>query len=357
MGLFRFLLALSVVLEHLGGSFQLIGGWRAVQIFYFVSGFYMSLILNGKYRDARYTTFLGNRLLRLFPIYYISLLLLLARWLTSYLHHVPCKYYFPHCGDIEWQSKLTPFFLIFTQIALLGQDWLFFLKLDPKGVLHFAKNGLTESFQAYPYNINPVSWTLGLELTFYLIAPFLLRRKQHTLWIAILFSISLRLIGNSLLDLSGLTWLYRFFPFEIALFLLGSVLQRLYSSILEKKFDRSKNLTYSLSLIGILLTLIFNLADKNYGLPTLLYYLIIGLCIPALFHLTKKNSFDRKVGELSYPIYLLHMPVCSLASKWVTHNPIILILWVLITAFLVNKLVTEPLDRYRETRLKRELNR
>jgi peptidoglycan/LPS O-acetylase OafA/YrhL len=50
MGSFRTLLALVVVLVHSGGiwGYNITGGIIAVQSFYIVSGFYMSLILNKK---------------------------------------------------------------------------------------------------------------------------------------------------------------------------------------------------------------------------------------------------------------------------------------------------------------------
>ena len=51
MGIIRFLLALAVVAFHsqriLG--LRLMGGNEAVEIFFIISGFYMSLILRGKY--------------------------------------------------------------------------------------------------------------------------------------------------------------------------------------------------------------------------------------------------------------------------------------------------------------------
>src|SRR5690349_20655091 len=73
MGTIRFLLALSVLLEHIGptGPVHLLGAHTAVQSFYIISGFYMALVLNEKYVgvNGSYTLFLGNRLLRLYPAY------------------------------------------------------------------------------------------------------------------------------------------------------------------------------------------------------------------------------------------------------------------------------------------------
>jgi peptidoglycan/LPS O-acetylase OafA/YrhL len=51
MGILRFILALSVVIFHAGACWgvKMVQGQVAVQAFYLISGFYMALILNGKY--------------------------------------------------------------------------------------------------------------------------------------------------------------------------------------------------------------------------------------------------------------------------------------------------------------------
>ena len=78
MGAIRLLLALSVVAVHGGAifGFSMVGGQIAVQSFYIISGFYMSLILNEKYIGVNnsYRLFLTNRLIRLYPIYWSVLL-------------------------------------------------------------------------------------------------------------------------------------------------------------------------------------------------------------------------------------------------------------------------------------------
>src|SRR5450759_4624800 len=78
MGIIRVLLALSVVAAHFGGIWNLrfVGGQVAVQSFYIISGFYMSLILNEKYvgKNKSYKLFITNRFLRLYPIYWLSLI-------------------------------------------------------------------------------------------------------------------------------------------------------------------------------------------------------------------------------------------------------------------------------------------
>jgi len=79
MGILRFILALSVVITHSTSIFGLrgVGGQIAVQAFYIISGFYMTLILNEKYIGVNnsYKLFITNRFLRLYPTYWVVLLL------------------------------------------------------------------------------------------------------------------------------------------------------------------------------------------------------------------------------------------------------------------------------------------
>src|ERR1041384_4879061 len=79
MGFYRLILAISVIVAHSGPVFGLtfVDPQTAVQAFFVVSGFYMSLILNEKYVGHRgaYWLFFSNRLLRLLPLYWLTLLL------------------------------------------------------------------------------------------------------------------------------------------------------------------------------------------------------------------------------------------------------------------------------------------
>jgi peptidoglycan/LPS O-acetylase OafA/YrhL len=80
MGLFRMIFAISVMINHSYPLFgyTLLGADIAVRSFFIVSGFYMGLILNEKYikKRASYWLFLSNRLLRIYPLYLVTLLII-----------------------------------------------------------------------------------------------------------------------------------------------------------------------------------------------------------------------------------------------------------------------------------------
>ena len=82
MGFLRLILSLSVVLYHAGSLFGYTGmnGLVAVHIFFIISGFYMALIIKNKYSKAKrpYYTFITNRFLRIYPIYWVVLVLMIV---------------------------------------------------------------------------------------------------------------------------------------------------------------------------------------------------------------------------------------------------------------------------------------
>src|SRR5258705_9507951 len=106
MGLMRFLLAMAVVVGHMASSmdtaYALIPGTLAVEVFFSISGFYMSLILTGKYHDR--TTFYVNRFLRLYPVY---LIVSVATWLWflfiwMYLGKLPTNSWINAYEHMSW---------------------------------------------------------------------------------------------------------------------------------------------------------------------------------------------------------------------------------------------------------------
>jgi peptidoglycan/LPS O-acetylase OafA/YrhL len=83
MGIIRVLLAIAVVVGHASSVVpnrapKMTGGTASVEMFYMISGFYMAMVLNRKYRGPGSTwVFYMNRLLRLYPTYLAVLLLTL----------------------------------------------------------------------------------------------------------------------------------------------------------------------------------------------------------------------------------------------------------------------------------------
>ena len=356
MGFLRLALAYAVVVGHTGTIFGYwyIGGILAVEIFFVISGFYMALILNEKYTGIRssYYLFITNRLIKIFPLYFVVLLttLLLTYLLQRGIWIV----------SIDVPS-FVKFFSILTNVTVFGQDLLHFIAIDSqKGDTMLATRPASTYLNSYL--IVPQSWALALELYFYLMVFFLIKNKFRFLWISILlaFSVFLKLL-LTFKGLLFLPWDYRFFFAELYLFLYGVVAYYFY----VKLRTNAVLVKYSKVIYFILVNLIVYLFlhTQSYinlnivSIDDVIFkeslYLLFMVLLPVLFLVSKHNKFDRTVGELSYPVYLVHLAV-PLGLEYFSINVAnkAYLLWTIVAASVIlNYTVQNPIERYRQQRV------
>ncbi|MDX2304308.1 MAG: acyltransferase [Microscillaceae bacterium] len=352
MGLLRFLLAVSVVIVHSSPvlGFKMMEGFIAVQAFYIVSGFYMTLILNEKYigKKSSYWLFISNRYLRLYPIYFVIVLMtILLSLLYGFLLNDFGKLSY-YLNDIYSMKPFTLLVLLFSNLTLIGQDILSFTSYqETQGTLHFAD--LYELPTIYSFMFISIAWTVSLELNFYLIAPFVVRKSILRPLLVLMISILIRILFYQW-GYDRDPWIYRFFPTEVLFFMLGSLSYHLYKNIPERIRHLHK--------IFFVLLIIFTLSF--YYLPTyyvkiFTYYFLVMLGIPFLFKLTKNHPIDRYIGELSYPIYLVHPLVLmiTLANRFPKLESLgtTTLILTLIMAILLHELIAKPLEKYRQSRI------
>lgn len=302
MGTIRTLLALAVVFGH-AGTYLFTGGMLAVQLFYVVSGYLMSLILlSNSYRSK--TTFYINRLLRLFPIYWFVAIFTLAIYFCFPTEN--SKNFFNTFESLEFDS----IWLYLSNIMLIGQDWIMFTGVKD-GIFGFATNFNDSEVLVWQGLLVPQAWTLGVELSFYLIAPFILNNPR--IWISILLlSLALRFYFISIGLGTEDPFTYRFFPLEIALFLLGAfshqMLRPFYLKIkVMDNIRMIKNITY----LFIFFICIFHLLPGGI-LKSFMMIIVFIFALPFLAKYQSNNNADNWVGNLSYPIYICHWIVIDL---------------------------------------------
>ncbi|EFL51236.1 acyltransferase 3 [Solidesulfovibrio fructosivorans JJ]] len=355
MGLVRFLLAATVVINHTGPlyGFVFTDAYIAIKVFFIISGFYMALILTEKYTGPGHCRlFYGNRLLRLFPPYWVVLVLSLcaslffASFLRTSLLIGPWR---------TWLHALSPATvaaLVTANITILGQEILFFTNLNhATGTLSFAWDALHRTTPGWFFLLTPQTWTISLELMFYLLAPWLVRRSNLFLVSVIAASLALR----SVVYLDNLPfdpWKQRFFPVECGFFLLGILSYRLYAALRPVAIARRTLWTISGLYVATILGYQFlpGARGKEYFL-----YAATALSIPFLFLLTKKMRFDRAIGELSYPMYISHWTVIMVIEYFHGKRDLPLVALAATTVFCLalNRYVSAPIERLRQERVLR----
>lgn len=339
------------------------GGMVAVQAFYMISGFYMALILNEKYTGkGSWRLFMGNRLLRLFPVYWVMLLLVLLislisvwcggspyflwAWLSSY-------------ENLHWTTVLV---FVLANVFLLGSDWLFFAGVRKSdGLLEASICAHDYKPATYNYLLIPQAWSVGAELMFYLLAPLLVRRRWWLQGLIVAASLGLRyfLVTNQFKYWDP--WNYRFFPTEIALFLLGSLAYQLYRWL--RTITLPAWTGWGACLLMILLIIGYDsLPIFTGGYRAIFFYSLFFCLIPVIFSWSKEMRLDRYLGELSYPIYIGHLLVVMLLRKWYMGTEltpwygILSCMLSLVLAWLLLLFIIKPVERIRSKRAQRLLH-
>ncbi|CAB3727696.1 acyltransferase family protein [Achromobacter kerstersii] len=347
MGFLRTLLALSVVLDHLGGGYadHLVGGRLAVQLFYVISGFLISYVLTATdtYQGAT-GKFYANRFLRLFPIY------LAVAAMTLVAHVVSGGAFFRFYDALPFSADL---FLVLSNLFIFGQDWLMFFGIE-HSALSFTGSFAHSEVPLYQGLLVPQAWTLGVEMSFYLVAPFVLGSPRRLL---ALLAASLALRAVLIVTGIGLSdpWTYRFFPTELALFLIGSLSHQVLLPRCKAWMRRFNRLPE----VGTAVLVAYCMIHFSIGLnPTVrdgIAVLLFAALLPLAFLFQSRHRLDKAIGELSYPIYICHSLVIMFFS-WLLndvemHQPMLFSALVIAGCIgfsaLLNGLIADPVERLR----------
>jgi peptidoglycan/LPS O-acetylase OafA/YrhL len=284
-GAFRFLLAVMVVITHLGGV-EIVAG-VAVWGFFMLSGFLMTAVLNKKYHfDAGgLGRFAISRGLRLFPTYWLTLLLTLAVFaLPSYVD--------PRDLNHSWGPP-EDFGQLAANILIVGHT--------------VAGIGRVENA------LSPSAWAIDVEILMYVCsAVWLARSPRAAKWTSIVLILAYPLLWAISKKLAaaghGQTaneLLYSFLPAALLPYAIGSWLwqarQRLPAIL-------TSPLAAAAGVAGALVC-IFGVARVSVTAGYLLAVPCVALIMAALSRVRlddRRARIDTFLGLMAYPIYLLH---------------------------------------------------
>lgn len=228
-------------------------GWLGVEVFFVISGFVIPYALNrAGYELKHYWTFVLKRVVRLDPPYLVTIGLILV-------------YYFLSAkAPSLWDPRI---------------------KITPAQILLHL--GYVNVFFGYDW-INPVFWTLAIEFQYYLLVGLLF---------PLIGNQSARVRILTFLVLGALPFLIRsptFIFHHLYLFLLGMLTFQYYAGLLSK---RAYLLGSALMFAGLYLTL--GLLIATVGMATAFSIAFIKI----------RGRVLRFFGDISYSLYLLHLPV------------------------------------------------
>ena len=366
LGFLRFVLALSVICTHGGGllGYDMATGRGAVEGFFMLSGFLMQLVLSERYDPKKdLVLFYTNRALRIYPTYFLALLFALA--IAGLLSSYSAGFFFDLNAVSSAITPLEWLKIILTHLFIFGQDTFVFQHIDATSLLYTA-NGVGNASDTLL--VIPPAWSISLELMFYLLAPFLARLSTSWLVAIMLGSFALRCISWS----TGLDydpWTYRFFPFEVLLFVGGMVSYRCREAIIAAINPQRIRPVPLIALFATLMVHPALLVAMRLNIPEeavyMGFYALLFLVLPGLFECSRGSKLDNWLGSFSFPVYLLHWPIIMAYNVFFglqngiyhgTERTVICAVLTLIVSYGVVVLVENPLDRIRKLRHTRRVN-
>ncbi len=293
-GAFRFVLAAMVVVTHMFYPYWF--GHYAVFGFFVLSGYLMVLVTNRTYplTTAGVSKFLVNRFLRIYPIYIVILLISLL-----------VVYYTPNSQVFNEALKLPD----------TASDWV-------RNVFIFGM-----AYDSGSRIIPPV-WALANELVFYLLICLFLGRNAYVAMVWFLASILW--VASSIYSEGGFSERYFSIAAASLPFSVGALIYH-YKKYLDNIFDRVPWWFLVLFTIYVFISPIcilflekggalFNLIDPH-GLVMYLNIILMAIWIGKLNNFKFKDSrlveADKFLGDLSYPIYLVHWIVGLLVANYI----------------------------------------
>lgn len=282
MGIYRFILALLVVVSHVWGRENTFGynvGVVAVISFFILSGYVMTALI-GKYymKPAKLPYFYLDRFYRIYPQFFVYIVLTVVLVVVN----KPTDQFF--------LTNVTPVGVVLNFLLLpLGFDAF----LPP----------LQGCF------LMPPAWSLGLEMSFYAAIPFILifRVRTHA------YLLSCAIFGAALLGLLNTElFIYRLLPGTLFIFLIGSFI---YEQRQSKWPPASVVATFIALAITYFLDCLFLLKEEGLRREVMLGALV-GICMVWLLRKQRHSKIDDFFGNLSYGIFVNHFFITWLLQKW-----------------------------------------
>lgn len=257
--------------------------------------------------------FYVGRMGRLLPPYFLMLLLMVA-WFAY--NGVPTVLTSAIGLPVSEQATL-----IFLNLSLLGQD-LFQAMVDVRraepdsAAVRYMSQVFSPDFYQTHWMLIGQAWSLSTELLFYICAPFIVRSPRRVVLLLVL-SFGLRMVMIHGLGMSSALWGGRVFPLTLCIFLLGAGAYHVGKAMEGRLPLRAMGVGFLASFSAFSIWALYAngrilYTDDYDTVGFWLTYLVFAAALPCVFALTREWRSDRTIGDLSYPVYLVHGLVIGL---------------------------------------------
>ncbi len=331
-GLYRFLLAATVVVHHLAKDYAYYAGNFAVLAFYALSAYLITGALSTNYGRSfsDLKRFATNRFLRLMPAYWMILAIAIFGVLT-----------FPAAMEATNPSMRNPgeFTIFGLPAGWIPQFTMVGLQMPP-GLL-------------FPIRLIPPAWSTSIEFVFYFLlaaAAFLTDRRFW--WVVLATAI----LGIACAMTDQMRWSYTSLAGVSFLFAAGSLVWR-HRDAVEAALVAKPYLPVAILALFLIIAFMPEMTDR----ARVESYLVWGQYAAAplvalLAHASVTSAklipkkLDSWLADMSYPVFLSHYPIAGIVrgigfsgSDWL----VISMLGTLVVSALVVLLVEHPLQGLR----------
>lgn len=343
-------------------------GHLGVDFFFMLSGFVISYAYDDRWRNSRRDvsnasnnkktltvwSFFKRRLIRLHPMLVMGTFIGLITFLLQ--------------GGVKWDGTSTPLHWTITAFILT----LFFIPAYPGASYDIRGN-------AEMFPLNGPSWSLFFEYIGNILYAIFIRRLSNKMLAALVGVTGILWIWFTAFDISGydmigIGWtldyanffgglLRMMFPFSLGMLMARNFSQR--STVNRQQTFLTKNIFWiSIVILFALFSVPYFPKTSNISVNGIYELACIILVFPFIVWFgaagTTTNTFSTKVckflGDISYPLYIVHYPVMYLFYAWLIKNQyytlgetwqmVILVMAVnIILAYACLKLYDEPIRR------------
>ncbi|MGF6433479.1 acyltransferase family protein [Bradyrhizobium elkanii] len=338
-GAWRLLLAIFVMVQHLGinlGTSDLraitaywVPGTIAVPVFFALSGF---VIVEAAHRfyAKRPLQFIANRALRILPLYFVTLAISIAAIAIA----LSCGTEETMYSDVNAEAISLPnivahlYALVPTQLPLTT------------------------------FEIVPVFWAVRVEIVFYLAVGIAIAaaRPLRLPFPPIILGMVLASAGTAIAFSGHTNTLYRLWASFAIQFAIGAAM---YLACTWDRNFRAAMTALAGTLLGLTVCLSddmfqWTVADANRLRITATFVAMLAFTFSLLLVKLKEQweRVDQRLGELSYPLYLLHIPVAILTKLVLgssTSSVGVAAALSLVAAYFVNNSVERSVRRLRDS--------